>query len=374
MEARELKKGKFVTGCCTSSYSNYDGETARIASVLTPLDDKNLRLAAQIGITDVVYYDMDTMPSTVNELVAIRERCASFGLRLSCVEGGPPMNEIVQGRDKKKVDEQIDHFNKCIRAMGKANIPILCYNFMPWSFRVGRTSYCVPIRGGALSSEWKWEDFDDTVRTEEGETTHEQMWKNAEYFLKRVVPVAEEAGVYLACHPDDPPATKIRGLARILTSPEDFEHYLGIVDSPHNGMTFCQGCISEMGVNIPDTIRRLGNRVHFVHFRDVIGNAKDGFLETFQDEGQTDMHMALQAWKDVGFRGIIRPDHVPLLPDFEDGHNVEEKAKGYMSGKASGYTMIGRIFAVGYMRALFQVVYGKEKGSCKAQQVLKKEE
>eukprot|EP00055_Hartaetosiga_balthica_P017719 m.121958 g.121958 ORF g.121958 m.121958 type:complete len:207 (+) comp9385_c2_seq4:66-686(+) len=126
MEARELKKGKFVTGCCTSSYSNYDGETARIASVLTPLDDKNLRLAAQIGITDVVYYDMDTMPSTVNELVAIRERCASFGLRLSCVEGGPPMNEIVQGRDKKKVDEQIDHFNKCIRAMGKANIPILC--------------------------------------------------------------------------------------------------------------------------------------------------------------------------------------------------------------------------------------------------------
>lgn len=75
------------------------------------------------------------------------------------------------------------------------------YNFMPWSFRVGRTSYEVPIRGGALSSEWQWSDFDDTIQTEEGESTHAMMWANLEYFLKAVVPAAEDAGVYLACHP-----------------------------------------------------------------------------------------------------------------------------------------------------------------------------
>ncbi|EGD75984.1 mannonate dehydratase [Salpingoeca rosetta] len=345
-------------------YCNWTGATPRIASVLTPLNDKNLRLAAQIGVTDVVYYDMDAMPDTVEELVALRQQCEAYNLRLSAIEGGPPMDLIVQGKPGR--DEQLEHFKKCIRAMGEAQIPILCaagYNFMPWSFRVGRTSYEVPIRGGALSSEWKWSDFDDSVRTAEGETTHEDMWANFEYFLKAVVPVAEAAGVYLACHPDDPPFPRIRGLARIMTTPDAFERMCSIVDSPHNGITFCQGCFSEMGVDIPDTIKRLGHRVHFVHFRDVKGNAQDGFVETFQDDGQTDMHAALAAWRDVGFNGIIRPDHVPLLPDFEHAHADEEKARGYTSGKASGYTMVGRIFAVGYMRALFQAVFGKERGS-----------
>ena len=159
----------------------------------------------------------------------------------------------------------------------------------------------------------------------------------------------------------------MRGLARVMNSPEAFERLLGLVDSPHNGITFCQGCFSEMGVDIPATVRRLGHRVHFVHFRDVKGNAKDGFVEEFQDSGQSDMHAALCAWRDVGFNGIVRPDHVPLLPDFEAPHADEEKAKGYVSGKASGYTMVGRIFAVGFMRGLWHAVFGKDRGSHSAQ-------
>ena len=244
-------------------------------------------------------------------------------------------------------------------------MPILCYNFMPWSFRVGRTSYSVDIRGGAVSSEWRHKDFDDSIRYDEGETSHEVMWANLKYFLEAVVPVAERCGVYLAMHPDDPPIPRVRGLARIMTSPDAFERMLSLVDSPHNGITFCQGCFSEMGVNIPSTIRRLGHRVHFVHFRDVIGGADD-FVETFQDEGQTDMHAALQAWKDVGFNGIIRPDHVPLLPGIEQGHDVGFKAAGYFSGRASGYTMMGRLFAVGYMRGLMDAVFGRDTSSVKA--------
>lgn len=196
--------------------------------------------------------------------------------------------------------------------MGEAGIPILCYNFMPWEFRVGRTSYCVrsggtggpwlililqvPIRGGALSSEWRFDQFDNS-ETFEGASA-EQMWRNYEHFLKEVVPVCETSGVYLAVHPDDPPMASIKGLSRILNCPEDFERLLSLYDSPHNGITFCQGCFSEMGVDVPATIRRLGHRTHFVHFRDVVGTA-DSFVETFQDEGQTDMHSALQAWKTV---------------------------------------------------------------------------
>ncbi|EDQ88149.1 uncharacterized protein MONBRDRAFT_26748 [Monosiga brevicollis MX1] len=348
-------------------YANYAGDTPRIALVVTPFSDENLQLAAQIGATDVIYYDMDKMPSTAAELKELVQRCARFNLRLSAVEGGPPMDLIVQGKPGR--DEQLEFYKQCIRAMGEAQIPVLCYNFMPWQFRVGRTSYEVPIRGGALSSEWRWEDFDDTVRTDAGETSHEDMWQNLEYFLKAVIPVAEEAGVYLACHPDDPPFPRVRGLARILTSPEAFERMLHLVDSPHNGITFCQGCFSEMGIDLPEVVRRLGHRAHFVHFRDVQGTAKDGFVETFQDDGQTDMLEALRAWRDVGFNGIVRPDHVPLLPTVEEGHAVGEKARGYFSGKASGYTMMGRIYAVGYMRGLWHAVYGKERGSVRNQQL-----
>lgn len=349
------------------SYGGYTGNVPRIASVLTPLDDDNLALVSQIGVTDVVSYDMGTMPSTGAELLAVRKRVESFGLRLAAVEGGPPMDLIVLG--KKGRDEQIEHYKKCIIAMGEAGIPILCYNFMPWSFRVGRTSYSALGRGGSLTSEWRSKDFAEyEVLTEDGKTTDEQMWVALEYFLKAVVPTAEKAGVYLAMHPDDPPITPLRGLARILQTPAAFERMLKLYDSPHNGITFCQGCFSEMGVDLPSTIRKLGHRVHFVHFRDVIGTGHS-FIETWQDEGQTDMHACMKAWADVGFNGIIRPDHVPLLPTLEKGHDTGYKAQGYFSGKASGYTMVGRLFAVGYIRGLLDAVFGRVRCSAALQNV-----
>jgi len=230
---------------------------------------------------------------------------------------------------------------------------------MPWSFRVGRTSYEIPIRGKALCSCFKWSDFDDSQRTADGETTPEQMWANLEYFLKAVIPVAEESGVYLALHPDDPPIPKMRGLSRIMNNVSDIDRLLKTYPSKHNGITFCQGTFSEMGVDIPKTIKHFGDRIHFVHFRDVIGDAHD-FVETFQDEGQTNMLEAMRAYRDIGFKGPIRPDHVPLLSG-EEGHTTGDKAKGYFSGKASGYTMMGRLFAVGYMRGLIEAVLDEKK-------------
>jgi mannonate dehydratase len=171
--------------------------------------------------------------------------------------------------------------------------------------------------------------------------SQEQLWENLEYFLKRVLPVAEESGVTLAMHPDDPPIPSLLGAARIMHDIEGFEQLVALVPSPRNAICFCQGTFAEMGVDVPATIRRLGKHVQYVHFRDVRGTATN-FVETFHDNGQTNMLAAVCAYRDIGFTGPMRPDHVPQLAGEEDGE--------------PGYTMMGRLFAFGYMRGLMQAV------------------
>jgi mannonate dehydratase len=310
----------------------------RIGLVLTPLNESNLRLSAQIGVTDVVYYDMKTMPSMAGELTRIRDWVASHDLRLSVVEGGPPNNEIVLGRPGR--DAEIEHYKRCLDAMGKAGVGVLCYNFMPNALKVARTSYSTPERGGALTSSFDMSRWDNTP-VADSPTTDDQMWENLEYFLRRVVPAAEAAEVKLAMHPDDPPLSPMCGLSRIMRSVENFQRLIEIVDSPANGLTMCQGCFSEMGADIPAAIRKLGKRINFVHFRDTAGTLTN-FRETFHDNGKTDMLAAMRTYKEIGYQGVMRPDHVPLL----EGE----------TGPATGYTMMGRLFAVGYMKGLLRAV------------------
>jgi len=324
----------------------------KIGLVLTPLNEVNLKLAKQLGVTDVVYYHMDSMPETSSALISRKNSVAEAGLELSVIEGGPPMDQIVLAKPGR--DAQIAHFKKCLINMGKAGIPVLCYNFMPWSLRVARTSYETKIRGGALTSSFDFDEWDDSLRTADGETTEAEMWANLAYFLKAVIPTAEKAGVKMALHPDDPPINPLRGLARIFSEPASFDRLIDLVPSPNNGLTMCQGTFAEMGADVPALIRRLNDHIHFAHFRDIKGDSNN-FVEVFQDEGQTDMLDAMQAYHDGGYTGVIRPDHVPLLA-CEKGEADEEKAAGYFSGKASGYTMMGRLFAVGYMRGLMEAV------------------
>lgn len=329
----------------------------RIALVLTPFNDENLELAAQIGVDDIVYYDMNGIPDTAEELRAIRRRVEGYGLRLSVVEGGPRMDQIVVPKAGR--DAQIEDFKRALDRMGAAGINLLCYNFMPWGLRVARTSYSAVERGGALTSEFDRRAFDDSRLTAEGVTTAEQMWDSLEYFLKRVVPAAESAGVKLALHPDDPPITPMRGLTRIFNSVEAFERLVQLVPSECNGLTFCQGCFAEMRVDIPAAIRRLGRHIHFVHFRDVVGHA-DQFRESFHDNGQTDMAAAMRAYHEIGFKGPVRPDHVPLLVGEERKQYKNYFGSGEFAviGPATGYTMKGRLFAVGYMRGLLHAISG----------------
>ena len=183
--------------------------------------------------------------------------------------------------------------------------------------------------------------------TEYGEVQEEQLWENLESFLKIVVPVAEKAGVKLAMHPDDPPLSPIRGLARIMRSIENYQRLLDLYPSPVNGIALCQGNFTLMTDDLPSVIRHFGKqkKIFFVHFRDVRGTPKK-FVETFHDEGKTDMLACMRAYKEVGFDGVYRPDHVPTM---EGDDNTRP-----------GYSSIGRLFAIGYLKGLQEAVYRED--------------
>ena len=184
----------------------------------------------------------------------------------------------------------------------------------------------------------------DAPPTEDGPISEEKLWETLEYFLKKVVPVAEKWNVKLAMHPDDPPLSPIRGVGRIMRSVENYQRLLDIVPSPMNGITMCQGNFTLMTDDLPGVIRKFGNqdKIFFVHFRDVRGTAEK-YEETWHDEGKTDMLACLQAYKDINFEGVLRPDHVPTV----EGDSNEN----------AGYSSFGRLYAIGYIRGLRQAVY-----------------
>jgi len=161
-----------------------------------------------------------------------------------------------------------------------------------------------------------------------------------------VVPVAESAGVKLAMHPDDPPLSPIRGLARIMRSIENYQRLLDLYPSPVNGIALCQGNFTLMTDDLPAAIRQFGKqgKIFFVHFRDVRGD-KYKFVETFHDDGKTDMLACMKAYKEVGYYGVCRPDHVPTMEGDDNSR--------------PSYSNIGRLFAIGYLRGLQEAVYGK---------------
>jgi mannonate dehydratase len=318
----------------------------KIAAVAEPFCDRNLCLLKQLGVDDYVYYKMEGMPIELEELAAIKSTVERAGLRLSVVEGGPPIDRIVLGKEGR--DQQIEDYKKALLNMGKLGIKVLCYNFMPQisgDAMVVRTSYQFRERGGALTSQFRSAELTGaTVPHQEQPTTDEQMWDNLHYFLKRVVPIAEAAEVKLAMHPDDPPLSPICGLSRIMRSVEHFDRLLQIAPSPVNGLTLCQGCFVELGCDIPSVIRHFADRIHFVHFRDVRGTPTD-FYETFPDNGPTDLIAAFRTYNEIGYDGFIRVDHVPLLATEEGAHD--------------GYGIQGHVFAIGYLKGLMQPIFGK---------------
>jgi mannonate dehydratase len=307
----------------------------RIALVVEPMSRQNLRLAAQIGVTDIV----GRYPGPgLDSLQALKTRVEDAGLRLSVMEGYLPLPSII--RQDAHSHESVEEVIRVIRNMGRLGIPVLCYNFM-WAGDLTRTSWDEPDRGGSRVNAFDDGKFDHTPDPASGRVPRSVLWDRLERFLERIVPAAEASGVTLAMHPDDPPLGEMRGIAHIMSRPRDFQRLVSLVPSPVNGICFCVGCFTEMGVDVPATIRRLGRHIQYVHYRNVAG-CVPAFRETWVDCGRTNMVEAMRALREIGFNGPMRPDHVPKL----EGE----------SGSATGYTLLGRLYAVGYMKGVLQAI------------------
>lgn len=277
----------------------------------------------------------------------VRSNWEQLGMHWNVVEGPPSLGEKtklgLEGRD-----EEISNFITFMKHLKQyGGVDIICYNWMP-AVSWFRTNMKTVGRGGALMTSFDYEDAKKMPNTPYGEITKETLWKTLEYFLKAVVPEAEKIGMNLSLHPDDPQVDSIKGISRIMTSVENFDRMLNLIPNKYHGLTLCQGNFSLMGADIPSLVKRWGkagniNYVHFRNVRDLSGQIPSSkFEETFHDEGQIDMYKAMKAYYDIGYKGPIRPDHVPTMA----GDNNDRP----------GYSTIGTLYAIGYMRGLIESI------------------
>jgi len=273
-------------------------------------------------------------------MLALKKKFDDAGLNLLAIEGMVPMDEMKCAGPGREA--QIEQFCQVVRNMGALEIPVICYSWMVF-FTWARTSTTTRGRGGALVTSYEHHLTSRAPGTNRLRITQEELWETYEYFLRRVVPVAEKAGVRLALHPDDPPLSPVMGVSRIFGKPENYDRAMAMVESAANAICFCQANFGLMDTpaRVPEMIRHYNDRIAFVHFRDVCGVAED-FVETFPDEGHTDMFACMRAYRDIGFAGPIRPDHAPAM---EGDANIRP-----------GYEALGRLFAIGYMRGLLEGV------------------
>ncbi|HYT82416.1 MAG TPA: mannonate dehydratase [Gemmatimonadales bacterium] len=278
------------------------------------------------------------------------------GLRLAVVESIPVHEDIKLGRPSR--DRLIANYCTSVRAMGELGIPVLCYNFMP-VFDWMRTDLAMPLADGSTALAY---DDRALARVDLARGTGdlpgwaaaygagelqallaayrgvdaERLWEHLAYFLERVVPVATEADVRMAIHPDDPP-WPIFGLPRIICRGADLERLVGLVDSPANGVTFCTGSLGALPDNdLPVMARRLGERgrIHFAHCRNVRITGERQFHETPHPSacGGVDLSAVLRALRDTGFTGPMRPDHGRMIwgERGRPGYGLYDRALGAM--------------------------------------------
>ena len=305
------------------------------------LTDEKLVYIRQLGADDFLM-NTPKLPGDkqweYEDLLALRRRADGAGLRLMSLENVP-----VSFYDKAMLglpgrDEQIEHMQATIRNMGKASIPILGYHWMP--NLVWRSDPPAALRGGAQATRFDMEEHKDAPLTHGRAFTHDEMRANYDYYMERILPVAEEANVRLALHPDDPPVESLGGVARIFGSFEGFKRGMDKFESPNHGLNFCMGCWSEMGPEgVIPAIRHFGSqgKIIYVHFRDIQGTVPC-FNECFINEGNVDTLEVVKTLKEVGFNGFMITDHVPaMVDDTPWGHR-------------------GRAYAIGYMTALIEIV------------------
>ncbi len=327
----------------------------RIAEILIePQPTKLWTMLKQIGVNEAVgvlprnfsdwRQSKSTKPWDYVSLAIYKQMITEEGLDLVAIEDNPPMDALRRGGSGAQ--EELENVLSLIKNMGKLGIKTWCYN---WMAEIGwlRTSTRLRGRGGAIVSGYN-HDLLPADAFNQKALSSETLWINLEKFLKKVVPVAEQVGVQLAMHPDDPPMiSSIGPTSRIMNSIESFEKLIELVPSPANGITLCQGNFTLMTPDLPKVIHQFGDakKIFFVHFRDVKGTAQN-FEETFIDNGNTDMVQCLRAYRDVNFSGIMRTDHTPTL----EGDDAQ----------VAGYSTLGRLHAIGYLQGAKQAILSEK--------------
>jgi mannonate dehydratase len=287
---------------------------------------------------------------SLEELQDLVRLVRGHGLELAGLENFSPRfwsDILLDGPEKAA---QLEGMKRLIRDVGAAGIPCIGYNFSiagVWGWTRGPFA-----RGGAMSVGFDLAKIDPDLPLPDGvvwnmryrpsqpgsasvQVSDEALWQRLTEFLKAVVPVAEEAGVVLAAHPDDPPAETLRGTARLVNHPAKYDRLLAIVDSPSNAVELCLGSIQEMATgDIYERVRSFArrDRIGYIHFRNVKGKVP-AYREVFIDEGDIDMAEIVRILRDEGYGGVMIPDHTPELACSAPWH-------------------AGKAFALGYMRAL----------------------
>ncbi len=314
--------------------------------------DAILRQCAAFGVNNIC----SGLPSpkmddawTVEGLSKLRDTVASHGISLDMVPVPMSSSEISRaempaiylGQNPER-DRNIDDICQMIRNCARAGIMQVKYNFTLIGIPRSGTA---PGRGRSRYSEFVYERAkQDPPLTVAGKVDADTYWERITYFLERVVPVAEEYKVKMGCHPQDPGVPKgtgWRGIDAVLGSPDGLKKFVSIKESPYHGLNFCQGTVSEQlekpGEQIFDVIRHFGTRkkIFSVHFRNIEGGFLN-FRETFIDNGSVDMLKAMRVYKEVGYDGMMMPDHVPQVEGVD--------------------SLQGFAYAFGYIKALIAAV------------------
>ncbi len=333
------------------------------------LDDPvTLRFIKQVpGVTGIVsaLYDVPVGEVWLKESIAeLKGLIAEAGLQFSVIESIPVHEDIKLGRPTR--DQLIENYCQSIQNMGALDITVLCYNFMPvfdWTrtdlaFRLPDDSTALIYNHDLLAKidlsngtgelpGWATAYTADELNgllSAYREVDEEQLWGNLAYFLERVVPVATESGVVMGIHPDDPPWS-IFGLPRIIKNESALQRLLGLVDSPANGLTFCTGSLgADPDNDLPGMVQRFGSqgRIHFAHNRNVKVTPEKCFQESPHPSafGSVDMRAIMQAYREVGFTGPMRPDHGRMIwgETGRPGYGLYDRALGatYLLGLWEG--------------------------------------
>lgn len=309
------------------------------------LSAAGMRRVTQLGV-DHVLMGGPRIPWQEDQIRSLMDRLKSGGLALgNMMIGGFP--NTLYGRPGR--DEEIEKVRQSIRAAGRAGLPVIEYNF--YAHRLVEGYYEVTGRGGAGLTAFDY-DRVKVLPPLPGEGVHslDEMWSNITYFLKAVVPVAEESGVRLALHPNDPPAPLSRGSGQIMSTLAGWKRLIDIVPSKSNGITFDCGVTREIGEDPVEVCRYFGerDRINHVHFRNVrVDKPNLKYTEVFIDEGQVDMFAVMKELVRLKYPRLVYPEH-------PHGLDYDRDQPGFKSYYPGGGGYAGFAYNMGYARAMLQ--------------------